>query len=51
MLFADIKEHDISLPAKLEDGKAPNVDYLVRYLCENTMKDRRKELFIQDDSV
>ncbi|KAF2103086.1 ubiquitin-like modifier 1 [Rhizodiscina lignyota] len=51
MLFSNIKEHKLSLPAKDEQDKATTVNYLVDYLCKKVMKDRRKELFVQDGTV
>ncbi|KAK7529673.1 ubiquitin-related modifier 1 [Phyllosticta citribraziliensis] len=51
MLFSNQRKHDIALPAKGEDGNPANVAFLVRYLCKNTMKDHRKDLFVLDDTV
>lgn len=51
MLFSDQRKHQISLPTKDERGDRPNLAFLVRYLCDNVMKDQRKELFVMDDTV
>lgn len=51
MLFSNKRKHPISLPAVDENGSASNLAYLVRHLCINSMKDRRKELFVLDDTV
>lgn len=51
MLFADERKHKISIPAKDNKGNPVTVGWLVNYLCENLMKDSRKELFVLDDHV
>jgi Urm1 (Ubiquitin related modifier) len=52
MLFSNERKHHLKLPNKSEDGLvAANIAYLVRYLCDNLMKDKRKELFVLDDAV
>ncbi|USP78066.1 hypothetical protein yc1106_05340 [Curvularia clavata] len=51
ILFANQKKYDLSLPAKDESGSPANIAFLVRYLCDNVMKDPRKELFVLDDTV
>jgi len=51
MLFSNERRHNISLPAKLDDGKSPNISYLLRYLLDNVMTDQRKELFVLDNNV
>ncbi|KAF9630452.1 putative ubiquitin-related modifier 1 protein [Lasiodiplodia theobromae] len=51
MLFSNQRKHEIALPAKDENGEPANVAFLVRYLCNNTMKDPRKDLFVLDDTV
>lgn len=48
MLFSNKRKHEIILP---KESKSPNVRFLVSYLCENLMKDPRRELFVLDDSV
>lgn len=47
MLFSDQREHAISVPA-MSEGKPATVALLIDYLCKNTMKDSRKELFVLD---
>jgi ubiquitin related modifier 1 len=51
MLFADQRKVHISVPSKDEEGNVANIAFLVRYLCQNVMKDRRKDLFVLDDTV
>lgn len=51
MLFSNKRKHSLSIPSKDEDGKVTNIAYLVHFLCENVMKDSRKELFILDGTV
>ncbi|KAK5167828.1 Ubiquitin- modifier 1 [Saxophila tyrrhenica] len=51
MLFSDQRKHKISIPGQDEDGSASNVAYLIHWLCDNLMKDPRKEMFVLDDSV
>lgn len=51
MLFSNERKHKISLPVTDEHGAISNIAYLIRYICQNLMKDSRKELFVLDDSV
>ncbi|GME48185.1 Beta-grasp fold ferredoxin-type [Neofusicoccum parvum] len=51
MLFSNQRKHEIALPAKDESGQPATIAFLVRYLCKNTMRDHRKELFVLDDAV
>jgi ubiquitin related modifier 1 len=51
MLFSNQRKHQISVPPKDEKGNVANIAFLVRYLCENVMKDRRKDLFVLEDTV
>jgi len=52
MLFANQRKHSLSIPAKTtDDGKQPNIEWLIHYLVENVMQDPRKELFILDEHV
>ncbi|KAL8720724.1 MAG: hypothetical protein Q9225_002458 [Loekoesia sp. 1 TL-2023] len=51
MLFSNKRKHSLSLPAVDENGNPSNMAYLVRYLCNNLMTDRRKEFFVVDDSI
>ncbi|EFQ27916.1 hypothetical protein CGRA01v4_03444 [Colletotrichum graminicola] len=48
MLFSDKRRHALSIPAVSKDGKPATIGFLINYLCENTMKDSRKELFVLD---
>lgn len=51
MLFSDERKHKISIPAKDSKGDAVTVGWLVHYLCDELMKDTRKEMFVLDDHV
>ena len=51
MLFSNERKHEITLPARTNDGRPPNIAYLLQYLVDNVMKDQRKELFIMEDNV
>lgn len=48
MLFADQRHVSVALPVADKDGKPSNVAFLIDHLCENVMKDTRKELFVLD---
>ena len=48
MLFSDQRQHKLSIPAHHVDGKPVTIANLIDYLCENVMRDRRKELFVLD---
>jgi ubiquitin related modifier 1 len=51
MLFSDQKSHSLSIPAT-DTGKRPvTIAYLIDHLCRETMKDKRKELFVLDDHL
>ncbi|KAI0201108.1 Urm1-domain-containing protein [Astrocystis sublimbata] len=51
MLFSDQRRHTISVPAIDKNNQPVTIAYLVQYLCEHTMKDTRKELFVLDHHV
>jgi len=51
MLFANQRKHSISLPSNDDNGKRATLGFLVRYLCNNVMKDQRKEMFLIDCNV
>ncbi|PVH85426.1 ubiquitin related modifier 1 [Cadophora sp. DSE1049] len=51
MLFSDERKHKIEVPAKDDKGNAVTVGWLVDYLCEELMKDTRKEMFLLDGHV
>jgi ubiquitin related modifier 1 len=51
MLFSNENKHKIQLPATGKDKAPVNVAYLVQYLCDNVMKDKRKELFVLDGAM
>ncbi|KAK3701205.1 Ubiquitin-related modifier 1 [Vermiconidia calcicola] len=51
MLFSDQRKHRISIPRVDRTGQPSNMGFLIRWLCENLMKDSRREMFVLDDSV
>jgi ubiquitin related modifier 1 len=51
MLFADQRKHTLSVPAKDGDGRPVTAGWLVSHLCEEVMKDSRKEMFVLDGHV
>jgi ubiquitin related modifier 1 len=51
MLFSNENRHEIQIPAMGKDNAPVNVAYLVQYLCDEVMKDKRKELFVLGDSM
>lgn len=51
MLFSNQRKHSISVPTKDDKGIAVTVGWLVTYLCEEVMKDTRKEMFVLDGHV
>lgn len=51
LLFANQKKYALSIPNKDESGAPSNVAFLVKYLCDNVMKDSRKDMFVLDGSV
>jgi ubiquitin related modifier 1 len=51
MLFSDQRKHSLQIPAKDDNGNAVTVGWLVHHLCEDVMKDTRKEMFVLDGHV
>lgn len=51
MLFDDQRQYEVSVPAVTGDGKPVDIAFLVGYLCQNLMKDSRKELFVLEDHM
>lgn len=51
LLFSNQRKHQLSLPSSDEEGQAANLAFLVRYLCENVMKDTRRDMFLLDGTV
>lgn len=51
MLFSDQREHKLSVPIEDDYGKAVTVGWLVNHLCNEVMKDSRKEMFVLDGHV
>jgi ubiquitin related modifier 1 len=51
MLFSNERKHTLIIPATDENNKPVTISYLIDYLCDNTMNDSRKELFVLDDHL
>ncbi|KAK3635626.1 Ubiquitin-related modifier 1 [Elasticomyces elasticus] len=51
LLFSNQRKHKIAIPSKKPDGEPSNVGDLISWLCDNLIKDPRKEMFVLDDSV
>ncbi|CAF9936982.1 MAG: Ubiquitin- modifier 1, partial [Alectoria fallacina] len=51
LLFSNQRKHQLFLPSTDENGRSANLAFLVRYLCENLMADKRKEMFVLDGTV
>jgi ubiquitin related modifier 1 len=51
MLFENKNKHNITISAKDKRGSPIDIKFLVHYLCDNLMRDSRKELFVVDESV
>lgn len=51
MLFSDQRIHKLTIPTHDADGKAVTIAYLITHLCEDIMRDNRKELFVLDDHM
>lgn len=41
----------VDLPAQDSKGNAVTVAFLIQWLCDNLMKDPRKDMFVLDDTV
>ena len=51
MLFDNQRKLSLKIPKKDDSGADSNVAFLVRHMCDNIMKDPRKELFVLDGTV
>jgi ubiquitin related modifier 1 len=51
MLFSDERKHKLLVPARDSKGDAVTVGWLVEHLCNEVMKDSRKEMFVLDGHV
>ncbi|XXH00347.1 Nuclear cap-binding protein subunit 1 [Hypoxylon texense] len=51
MLFSDQRRHSLSIPVTNKEGKPFTIADLIEHLCNHTMKDTRKELFVLDDHL
>lgn len=51
MLFDNISSHHVKLPSKTAQGQNATIGELIPWLCENLMKDTRKELFVLDENM
>ena len=51
MLFSDQRVHTVEIPSRDESGSPVTIAYLIHWLCDNLMRDTRKEMFLLDDHV
>ena len=51
MLFSDQRKHSLRVPGKDDKGNAVTVGWLIHHLCDEVMKDTRKEMFVLEDHV
>jgi ubiquitin related modifier 1 len=51
MLFSNERKLSLSIPVQDDVGAPVNVAFLVQHLCENVMKDPRKDMFVLDGTV
>ncbi|KAH7033123.1 ubiquitin-related modifier 1 [Microdochium trichocladiopsis] len=51
MLFSDKRHHELSLPSRTEDSSPITIAWLIQYLCQHTMDDPRRELFVLDQHL
>lgn len=51
MLFSNERKLSLSIPIRDDAGAPVNVAFLVQHLCENFMKDPRKDMFVLDGTV
>ena len=50
MLFSNIRDHKIKLPSvNPATSSSANVSFLIQWLCDNLMRDTRRELFVAED--
>jgi hypothetical protein len=46
MLFADQRTLQLNIPSVGNDGQPSTIAFLIDCLCQNAMKDSRKDLFV-----
>lgn len=51
LLFSNQRTYKLQIPVKDPSGNPSNVGFLVGYLCDNLMKDKRKDMFVMDGTV
>ncbi|KAI5849557.1 ubiquitin-related modifier 1 [Morchella snyderi] len=51
LLFSKQKTHKVQIPASDPSGKPANAGFLVGWLCDNLMVDKRKDMFVMDGTV
>jgi hypothetical protein len=51
ILFANVRKLQLSIQSKQDDGKRPNIAWLIGHLVKHEMKDKRTELFVLDGHV
>ncbi|KAF2710062.1 ubiquitin related modifier 1 [Pleomassaria siparia CBS 279.74] len=51
LLFANQRKLTLSIPTYNENRTRSNIAFLVQHLCDNLMKDPRKDMFVLDGTV
>ncbi|KAF2670006.1 ubiquitin related modifier 1 [Microthyrium microscopicum] len=51
LLFSNQRKHNIQVPEQDSSGAKTNISWLVDHLCNNVMKDSRKDMFVLHNSV
>ncbi|KAK4546369.1 Ubiquitin- modifier 1 [Oleoguttula mirabilis] len=53
LLFSNQRKHKVSIPSTSDatTGQPSNVAFLIKWLCDNLMRDPRKEMFVLDDTA
>jgi len=51
LLFSNQRKHTLVLPNKKTLDQPVTMGYLVKYLCDRLMKDKRKDMFVVNEGV
>ncbi|KAL6719592.1 Ubiquitin-related modifier 1 [Lecanora helva] len=51
LLFSNQRKHHLCLPSSDVEGRPANLAHLIKYLCDELMKDPRKDMFIVNETV
>jgi ubiquitin related modifier 1 len=50
LLFDNVTKHSVTFTSSATDT-TPTIAYLITYICDNLMKDPRKEMFVLDGTI